>query len=242
MKESEALLRVQEIDLALMRNRRTLAHMPQAKKLQGVLEKRKALAGNISKIVGIRKDADMDLEDNEKGHARLKEIVAEIQEKYASGEASYRELGDLESQLVSLAKRIEKYEFKHGELAERANKAHMAERNARALYDQLNAEIEELVRSIKSDSADIEEDMGRLTAERAEVIESLTPETIQRYEAARKRFGGLAVESIRGNQPSICRVTIPPSSFGDIRRGSAITECPYCHRMLVTDGMFELEN
>lgn len=242
MTESEALLRVQDIDLALMRDRRTLAHMPQAKRLQGVLEKRKALAANISKIVGIRKDADMDLEDNEKGHARLKEIVAEVQDKYASGEASYRELADLESQLVSLAKRIEKYEYKHTELMERANKAHTAEKNARALYDQLNADIDALVKSLKSDSADIEEDMTRLTAERAEVIESLSPQTLERYEAARKRFGGLAVESIRGNQPSICRVTIPPSSFGDIKRGAAITECPYCHRLLVTDGMFELNN
>lgn len=242
MKESEALLRVQEIDLALMRNRRTLSHMPQAKKLQDVLAKRKALSANISKIVGIRKDADMDLEDNEKGTARLKEIVAEVQEKYASGEASYRELADLESQLVSLAKRIEKYEFKHGELAERANKAHAAERNARALYDQLNADIEGLVASLKSDSADIEEEMKNLAAERAEVVESLSPQTMERYEAARKRFGGLAVESIRGNQPSICRVTIPASSFGDIRRGGAITECPYCHRLLVTDGMYDINN
>lgn len=241
MKETQALLRIQEIDIALMRHRRTLGHMPQVKKLQAIVSAQKQLATKISKIVGLRKDADMDLEDNEKSHARLKEIVEEVQQKYASGEANYRELADLESQLVSLAKRIEKLEFKHKDLVERAQKAHMAEDNARAMDQKLTAEGESQMDALKRQSADIEEEMKALQAERAELVNNVSEETLQRYNEAFKRFGGLAVESIRGNQPSVCRVTIPPSSFGDLRRGPSITECPYCHRLLVTDGMYNID-
>ena len=113
MKETEALVRIQEIDLALMRSKSKLDNMPQAKKRLAVAAARKKLAGEISKIVGIRKDADMDLEENEASHRRAEEQVEEIQEKYASGEAGYRELADLESRLSTLAKRMEKLEFKH---------------------------------------------------------------------------------------------------------------------------------
>ncbi|MDO4806328.1 MAG: hypothetical protein Q4A07_03680 [Coriobacteriales bacterium] len=242
MKETQALLRIQEIDIAIMRNKRTLANMPQVKKLQAIVAARKQLATQISKIVGLRKDADMDLEDNERSNARLKEIVAEVQERYTSGEANYRELADLESQLVSLAKRIEKYEFKHKDLVQKAQKAHVAEQNARDMDKKLMAEGESQMEALKRQSADIESEIRSLEAEREGLVAQVSEQTLKRYGEAFKRFGGLAVESIRGNQPSVCRVTIPPSSFGDLRRGPSITECPYCHRLLVTDGMFDLDS
>jgi len=34
--------------------------------------------------------------------------------------------------------------------------------------------------------------------------------------------------------PSICRVKLQPSLFSDLKKADAITECPYCHRLLVT--------
>lgn len=240
MKETEALVRLQDIDIALMRDRRTLAQMPQNKKLQAVGAARKKLASELSKIVGLRKDAEMDLEENESTHARLEEIVAEVQGKAASGTVSYRELSDLESQLTHLAKRIEKLEFKHGDLVAHVDKVRAAERNARAVDDKLKAEGASLVKALKERSANISAEIDALSEERKTVVQSISSEVMARYDEAFERFGGLAVETVRASQPSICRVTIPPSSFGDIRRGPSITECPYCHRILVTDGMFEL--
>ena len=76
MKETEALLRIQEIDLALMRHKKTLSQMPQAKKIQAIKAARKKLATEITRVVGLRKDALMDLHDNEQGHDRLEEILA----------------------------------------------------------------------------------------------------------------------------------------------------------------------
>lgn len=241
MKESEALVRLQEIDLALIRDKRTLARMPQTKKLQAVAAARKKLASEISHIVGLRKDAEMDLEENEANHKRLAEIVAEVQEKYTSATVSYREVADLESQLTDLAKRIEKLEFKHGDLVARVDKVCEAERNARAIDGKLTAEGASLMKALKEQAAGIEQDMKELESERAQVVEFISDEVMDRYKEAVRRFDGLAVETVRVSQPSICRVTIPPSSFGDIRRGPSITECPYCHRILVTDGMFSTD-
>lgn len=242
MKETEALVRLQQIDLTLMRHRRTLNNMPQMKRIQAARAARKKLASQITQIVGQRKDAQMDLDDNESGRRRLEEIYLEVQEKYESGEAGHREVQNLEDQLTSLAKRMEKYEFKHRGLAQRLEKTQLAERNARAMDDRLAREEQSLAENLRSQTSDIQRDVSMLTRERSEVVQSITPEVMSRYEPAFKRFGGLAVETMRGSTPSVCRVAIPPSSFGDIRRGAAITECPYCHRILVTDGMFDLED
>ena len=36
--------------------------------------------------------------------------------------------------------------------------------------------------------------------------------------------------------PTTCRVKLQQGIFGELMRGPIITECPYCHRMLVTEG------
>ncbi len=241
MRETDALLRLQEIDLTLMRHKKTLGAMPQVKKIQAVKAARKKLASQMRQIMGERKDLEMDLEENEARQLRLHEIVEETQAKFDSGETSYRDIKNLEDQLTSLAKRLEKYEFLHKDLAARLKKTRLAEKNAHALDDKLVSEGEALVNALKEQSSDIERDIRKLSLERDAVLVSISEAVRVRYEAAQKRFGGLAVEHLRGNVPSVCRVSIPPSAFGDIRRGAAITECPYCHRMLVTEGMFDLD-
>ena len=241
MKETDALVRLQEIDLAVIRDKRLLANMPQTKKLNAVMAAQKKLSSELKKLVGLRKDAEMDLEENEASHRKYMEMTAEAQEKCASGAVGYRELADLESQLTYFAKRIEKLEFQHKELLARAEKVRGAEANARALDKRLREEGMALVDSLREQASSIEQEMKELTTEREEVVANLSEKTLAWYKDATKRFQGLAVETLRGSQPSICRVTIPPSSFGDIRRGPDIAECPYCHRILVTDHMFDMQ-
>jgi predicted nucleic acid-binding Zn-ribbon protein len=240
MKETDALVRLQEIDLAVMRDKRLLANMPQTKKLNAVMAAQKKLSGELSKLVGLRKDAEMDLEDNEANHQKYLNMTAEVQEKYTSSTVGYRELADLESQLTYFAKRIEKLEFQHKDLLARAEKVRGAETNARALDKRLREEGRALVDSLKEQATAIEQEIENLTKEREEVVTHLSEKNLAWYAEASKRFQGLAVETLRGSQPSVCRVTVPASSFGDIRRGPDIVECPYCHRILVTDGMFDL--
>lgn len=241
MRETEALLRLQDIDLTLMRHKKTLSAMPQMQKVKAAQSARKKLAVQMRQIVGERKDAQMDLDKNEASQLRLHEVVEETQARYESGETGYRDLKNLEEQLTSLAKRIEKREYQHKELVARLERARKAEANARALDDKLCAEGEALVESLREQTADIERDVRKLSLEREAVLVNITPEVRERYESSVRRFGGLAVERLRGNVPSVCRVTVPPSVFGDLKRGSAIAECPYCHRMLVTEGMFDLD-
>ena len=234
MKETDALVRIQEIDLSLMRYRRTLMAMPQAKKLSAIKQAKKKLAQEKSKVVGLRKDAEMDLQENDRAHERLLEIVLETQERFDADTASYREVADLEAQLTSLAKRIEKREFNHKELTKKLERVQATEQNVLAMEERLDAEEAAQRQSLHDSTADIERAVRMLTAEREEVARSVSQEVMASYVAASKRFKGLAVERLNGNIPSICCVAIAPSAYGDVVRGPDITECPYCHRLLVT--------
>ena len=112
--------------------------------------------------------------------------------------------------------------------------AERAEKNARALADRLEKEEAAQVASFKEAMEQITSRVKSLAAERERIVASLPATLVASYEAARKRFGGVAVETLEGNRPSACRVALQPSSFTDIRRsGADVTTCPYCKRILV---------
>lgn len=239
MKETEALVRLQEIDLELIQASRKLRAMPQARRIEASRLARKKLAGQLSQIVGQRKDCEMEVADVEAHHARLEGTAEDVRRRCASGEASYRDARDLETQLSALAKGMEKLEYQHGQLVERLDKLRRAESNARALDERLVGESQALADSLREDTADIRARADALRQERAHCLRNISPEVAEHYERASRHFGGLAVETLRGNLPSVCHVRLQPAVFSDIRRGPAITECPYCHRMLVTEGALD---
>ena len=191
MSEASALLRLQEIDLELMRTKKTAEALPQRQKVAAARAAAKKVAGELTKIVGQRKDLEIELNELEDSKKFFSGKVTEIQE--GTYNQDFRSAQELDFTLSTLAKKIEKCDY------------------------------------------DTEHLLPRLeTAERERIVASLPATLVASYEAARKRFGGVAVETLEGNRPSACRVALQPSSFTDIRRsGAEVTTCPYCKRILV---------
>lgn len=236
MKETSALLRLQEIDLELMRLNATLKAMPQQKKLDAIAAAERNLAGKLKRIVGQRKDAEMELEDNEAAHARKTERVSEVQREAQERAQDFRGIRDLEAHLTALAKELEKLEFKHRELEANLERLMKAEQNATELADRLKDERAAQNESYEHASADLMARVRVLAQERTSVLASISEEVAASYQRAAKRFSGLAVERLKGNVPTTCRVKLQQGIFNELMRGPLITECPYCHRMLVTEG------
>ena len=65
MRDHEALLRLQEIDLTLMRISARLKAMPQEQRLEVVKRSERKLQSELSRIVGQRKDSEMELEETD---------------------------------------------------------------------------------------------------------------------------------------------------------------------------------
>lgn len=233
MSDASSLVRLQEVDLQLIRLRKTLSAMPQQEKLRAIGLAKKKLAGQLKQIVGQRKDVEMELADNEADHEAILDQTSEVRSQVTERVQGYRQIQDLEAQLTSLAKRQEKLEFTHIDIVERLERLQKAERNARDLAEKLIAEEQAQTESYERNSADLQAKVRVLEQERAALVNTLPDDVVATYDASVKRFGGLAVETLSSNVPSTCRVKLQPAIFQNLQRGPRITECPYCHRMLV---------
>lgn len=234
MSESTALLRLQEIDLALLKDASVLAGMPQQAKLKNIAAARKKVEGQITKIVGQRKDAQIELDDLNAALAHYRDVQAEVQAEALEGTKTHREVRDIELSLTHLAKQIEKSEFELPARQEALAKLELAEKNANLMLERLDAEREATQASYDEESGELKARIVSLSAERDREAAQVSSQMMETYEAARKRFRGLAVETLVGNVPTVCRVKLQPSQFHDLAHGPEVTECPYCHRILVT--------
>ncbi|MBM6774153.1 zinc ribbon domain-containing protein [Olsenella profusa] len=234
MTEANALMRLQELDLELLRCASSLAAMPQRKRLDTIDRARKKVASELTGIVGRRKDAELEISDTEADLAHYHEKVTEVRAAADEGDHTHRELRDFEQQLTSLAKRIEKCEYALGPARERLERLERAEKNARRTEAQLDQAAQDTKAALDEASKSLRARIVELSGERDAAASELSEKHLKAYEAARKRFKGLAVERLNGNVPTVCRVKLQPSQFHDLAHGEEITECPYCHRMLIT--------
>lgn len=232
MSEASELLRLQEIDLELLRSRKTAEELPQRNRVEAARAASKKVAGELTKIVGQRKDLEIELNDLAESKRFFSEKVTEIQT--GTYNQDFRSAQDMELNLSTLAKKLEKVDFDTDKLLPQLETVERAEANARALAEKLEREQAAQLESFKQAMAQITDQVKKLAAERERIVADLPAKLVADYEAARKRFGGVAVETLVGNRPSACRVALQPSSYTDIRRsGSEVTTCPYCKRILV---------
>ena len=140
MSESEALVRLQATDIELMRLHHTLDDMPQAQKLATIAKAARKLQSQLTAIIGQRKDAEMDVAENQRKHEETLAKIQTVQAEAAQRQASFREARDVEAHLTALAKQQEKLEHAYIEKAETLDKLTRAEKNARDLGTKLAAE------------------------------------------------------------------------------------------------------
>ena len=238
MSDATSLLRLQDIDIALLRIESQLKKMPEQERLAKVADAKKRISAQLSRVIGERKDVEMEIDELEQRHAMLEGKVAEVKSTADERVRNYRQVNDLEAQLTSLAKKIEKCEFELGPLMERLDALKASEAHGIELAGALDSQESALKQQFRDSTVQMREEAQALLAERNEILGQLDAGLIERYNAARKRFSGLAVERLKGNVPSICRVKLQPGSFQQLMRGPDITECPYCHRILITEEVF----
>lgn len=233
MPHLEALLRLQEVDLEIIRHKRMLASLPQQEKIHTIKRAARSLASQLTKLKGERKDVEMELADNRATYDHMHEVLDQVT-KEASQTTDFRELTSYEQQLTHLARRIDRLDFDKIALDKRLSKLRNGEAKAQTIAKNLQTEAQTQLDEYTNATSEHNDAIAALEQEREELCHRIQPGLLAQYTKAAKRFKGLAVETLFGNNPSVCRVALQPSSYADIRaRKSEITTCPYCHRMLV---------
>lgn len=226
-----SLLELQEIDLTLMRDKEQLQNLPEIAELARRRKLYLKLKGDVTKLYAQRKDVEIDLQDLDVREQKLHEGVEQARREVDMDD--YRQVQQLEITLSDFAKKLDRVEFErkeaHGKLDSiQSDDATLAE-NIKKVENSIVA----MTKQARTHAADIQEAIDKNERKRSMLFDSLDISVAKAYEKASKQFGHLAVEKLEGNVPSICRMSLQSSSMSDLRHADEVTECPYCHRLMV---------
>lgn len=129
MSAGATLLKLQQIDLELARNKSELANMPELKELASKRKTYVKLKSEMTKLYAQRKDLDIELDDLNTTEIQTNNAIEAAKKRHVDG-SDYREVQDLENELATLAKRLDKIEHTRKDVVVAHKEA--LEREARA--------------------------------------------------------------------------------------------------------------
>lgn len=232
MEEARALVELQQVDMQIIRARHAAEAIPEAAQIQQVRSKLKDLARRTTKITGLLKDQQLEVEDNAGRRRTLTDRVDAMNLENATS-TDFRRVRDNNAELERIAKRLEKVDFNQSKAQAEAERLEGLLSQAEQLKGQLEAREAELLEAYRASAQSIKEDLTRLMGERASLTSSISPELLARYQASSKAHGQVGVCQLEGGSCTGCRVQLQPSQIDALRLGPDISACPVCGRMMV---------
>ncbi len=233
LSQGAALLKLQEIDLEIARQRSRAEAPEELERLKALLQTSKRVAALVTSLTAKIKDEEMDLAELSSEQTSLREEIDALKERARTEAMDHRQQAWANERHASLAKRLDKADYHGEQVMERIEALEAKRDEANAAARKLDREIAVVKASIRSAVEEARAAIGELEAERADVAGAIDDAYLERYEQASRRFDGLAVEALHGRRPSVCSMALEPRSVEDAWRSAPITTCPYCRRILV---------
>lgn len=229
-----ALLRLQEAETSIRRLERRLAELPEQAALNAAVEKVAA-----AKAEQDSRRVDLDLLDAEirkrEGELGLLQQRREHERGrlYGGVVANPRELQSMRAELNSLERRMSGLEDELLEVMERREELVGGVEELAANRRELEEEVARLqaVRDAAAEGAQAELAGSRM--ERDAEHAALPAALLAKYEASKRRHGGVGVGALRQAICTACRLELTPLEISDLRRDAPLSTCPQCQRLLV---------
>lgn len=226
-----SLLKLQEIDLTLMRDKEQLQNLPEIAELARRRKLYLKLKGDATKLYAQRKDVEIDLQDLDVREQKLHEGVEQARREVDMDD--YRQVQQLEITLSDFAKKLDRVEFERKEAHGKLDSIQSEDATLAENIKKVESSIVAMTKQARTHATEIQETIDKNERKRSMLFDGLDSSLAKAYEKASKQFGHLAVEKLEGNVPSICRMSLQSSSMSDLRHADEVTECPYCHRLMV---------
>ncbi|MBY4798010.1 hypothetical protein K6V98_06580 [Collinsella sp. AGMB00827] len=231
MSIGQTYLDLQELDLAISRDSKRLADLPE---LHELALRRRALAklrSDALKRIAERKDIETDLSDLAQERKNTEAAVTRAQAQAPT--LDHRDIQDLEIRLATLAKQLDRIDFESHSHEEALMRAQERERKLAQQIASLEAAIKTGAAAARESAGALKEAIHQAQNERQARASTLDEAALAQYERAVQQFSGLGVEYLEKNTPSICRTALSAASLADVQRAGEVSQCPYCRRLLV---------
>jgi len=220
---------LQEIDSALDADRKQFADnkaaMQPSAALQELARQVKTLSGQVAHWRKERRERDAEV-------SALTAKIAGLEKNLYGGR-----IKDAREQ-VAMQQNVESLKRHLATLEEASLEAMLKLEDAEKRLEETQAQFSQQKEAWQAHKTQLEQEQEalvahakKLKARRAQVVATMSAADVSRYEALRKRMGGLAVVKIQGQSCGGCGASLPTFLVQKIHEGKIAT-CPICGRML----------
>ena len=162
MSAGATLLKLQQIDLELARNKSELANMPELKELASKRKTYVKLKSEMTKLYAQRKDLDIELDDLNTTEIQTNNATEAAKKRHVDG-SDYREVQDLENELATLAKRLDKIEHTRKDVVVAHKEALDREARAQAIIAKFEEGVKADTKAARAKAANLQAQIDAAT-------------------------------------------------------------------------------
>lgn len=231
MNQPEALYRLQEVELGILRLQQRLrqiadllANDEATQQAQGQVA---AAQNHLNPLKTRLRNLEHDIQQNES------KTRSTDQQLYSGSVKNPKEMQDMQQEIESLKRW-------HGELENMLLEAMMAAEEAETLLAEAETNLAALTASKGEEHRHLLDEQATLQAQveeykqrRQQVLREVTPENLKIYTTMKPRKNQQPVALMQGNTCSICGVAQTVAIEQEVRRGVKLINCSNCERILV---------
>ena len=227
------LLRMQQIDLDLMKAKKKLEELPQRATILAARQKKRAIEQKRDQVAELRAQADAKASKLEAEDAEIAEKQRRVQETIDGSRGDYRNVEAHSMELGGFAKRRNTLEGELTKLGEELAKIEGVQGQVSRALAELEKQEAAAIASFQREGGALQAEIARMSADREGMSAELSPELRDTYHRTAARTGGVAVGLLTEGRCGVCRTVIDGGHLIDLKAEAPLGTCPHCKRLLV---------
>lgn len=227
------LLRMQQIDLDLMKAKKKLEELPQRATILAARQKKRAIEQKRDQVAEMRARAEGMAAKLEAEDAELAEKQRRVQEAIDGSLGNYRNVEAHTKELNGFAKRRNALEVELTRLGEELAKIEGVQSQVSQALAEVDKQEAAAIVSFQREGGALQAEIVRMSADREGMSAELSPELRDTYNRTASRTGGVAVGLLTEGRCGVCRTVIDGGRLIDLKAEAPLGTCPHCKRLLV---------
>ena len=227
------LLRMQQIDLDLMKAKKKLEELPQRATILAARQKKRTIEQKRDQVAEMRARAEGMAAKLEAEDAELAEKQRRVQEAIDGSLGNYRNVEAHTKELNGFAKRRNALEVELTRLGEELAKIEGVQSQVSQALAEVDKQEAAAIVSFQREGGALQAEIARMSADREGMSAELSPELRDTYNRTASRTGGVAVGLLTEGRCGVCRTVIDGGRHIDLKAEAPLGTCPHCKRLLV---------
>lgn len=227
------LLRMQQIDLDLMKAKKKLEELPQRATILAARQKKRTIEQKRDQVAEMRARAEGMAAKLEAEDAELAGKQRRVQEAIDGSLGNYRNVEAHTKELNGFAKRRNALEVELTRLGEELAKIEGVQSQVSQALAEVDKQEAAAIVSFQREGGALQAEIARMSADREGMSAELSPELRDTYNRTASRTGGVAVGLLTEGRCGVCRTVIDGGRLIDLKAEAPLGTCPHCKRLLV---------